>query len=403
MLDRALLLALAAAALQVVPLPQAAVAALSPHARRVAAAFSLAPLPAWMPVSITPRDTAVALAVALGAAALFVSVRAAAARGGVRTLVRGVALAGLALAAIGIAQDATGGGQMYWRWRPVDDGPAPFGPFVNRNHFATWAILAASLTAGHLAAHAAAHRASRAHASWRRALAAALDGRAALLLAALLMLALAVAVSLSRSGLLGLGAAAVTAFVLQRRRRRHDAAAASTAWGWTAGIALLILALAVLTRVGPTALAGRVAAADVAVADRVTIWRDTVPIVRDFRVTGAGLGTFERVMAVYQRSHPGVLFNQAHNHYLHLAAEGGLLVTIPVLFVLVSFVRAAAAGLDRDRSPILWLRIGALSGLAGVAVQSVWETGLTTPANAALAAIAAAVATHEPSPGPGGR
>ena len=41
-----------------------------------------------------------------------------------------------------------------------------------------------------------------------------------------------------------------------------------------------------------------------------------------------------------------------------------------------------------------WVKAGAMSGLAGVAVQSVWETGLTTPANGVLAAIAAAIVLH---------
>ena len=45
-----------------------------------------------------------------------------------------------------------------------------------------------------------------------------------------------------------------------------------------------------------------------------------------------------------------------------------------------------------------WVRAGAFCGLCGVAAQSFWETGLTMPANAALAAIAAAIVIHQPSP-----
>jgi hypothetical protein len=45
-----------------------------------------------------------------------------------------------------------------------------------------------------------------------------------------------------------------------------------------------------------------------------------------------------------------------------------------------------------------WIRAGALCSLAAVAAQSAWETGLTMPANAALAALAAAIAVHDPSP-----
>ena len=44
-----------------------------------------------------------------------------------------------------------------------------------------------------------------------------------------------------------------------------------------------------------------------------------------------------------------------------------------------------------------FIRAGALSGLVGVALQSVWETGLTIPANAALAAVLAAILLHRPA------
>ena len=48
----------------------------------------------------------------------------------------------------------------------------------------------------------------------------------------------------------------------------------------------------------------------------------------------------------------------------------------------------------RTRRACTGFRAGALCGLVGVAVQSVWETGLTAPANAVLAALAAAIAVH---------
>jgi hypothetical protein len=43
---------------------------------------------------------------------------------------------------------------------------------------------------------------------------------------------------------------------------------------------------------------------------------------------------------------------------------------------------------------MFWIRTGAASGLCGVAVQSLWETGLAIPANAAMAAVLAAMVVH---------
>ena len=102
-------------------------------------------------------------------------------------------------------------------------------------------------------------------------------------------------------------------------------------------------------------------------------------------------------MAVYQRSRPEVIFNQAHNHYLQVAAEGGVLVARPGVPRAVRARCVGADSLQADRSPMYFIRAGAAAGLAGVALQSLWETGLTIPANAALAAVLAAILLHRPS------
>jgi O-antigen ligase len=166
--------------------------------------------------------------------------------------------------------------------------------------------------------------------------------------------------------------------------------------GTIGGLALLL----VLIRVGPGTITGRLATSGVAIVDRVTIWRETLPILGDFWLTGTGAGTYQTAMIIYQRSSPGVLFNQAHNHYLQVAAEGGLLVGLPVALGLWAFARDAWSALLRDRSRMQWIRVGAVCGLFAVSVQSLLETGLTTPANAALAAILAAIATHHAAEGP---
>ncbi len=142
----------------------------------------------------------------------------------------------------------------------------------------------------------------------------------------------------------------------------------------------------------------RFGSAGSAAAYRMNIWRATAEVVRDFWLTGSGAGTIETVMLVYQRTPSLFRINSAHNHYLQVAAEGGLLLVIPVAVAIVLFVRESRTALERDESGMYFLRAGALSGLFGVAVQSVWETGLTTPANAVLAALAAAIVVHRSAP-----
>jgi O-antigen ligase len=121
-------------------------------------------------------------------------------------------------------------------------------------------------------------------------------------------------------------------------------------------------------------------------------------IIRDFWLTGTGAGTYVTSMVLYQRSSPGWLYNQAHNHYLQLVSEGGLLLGVPAFAALVFFTREAWRRLGSDDSGMFWIRAGAFCGLAGVAAQSLFETGLTMPANAALAGIAAAIVVHDVAP-----
>lgn len=390
--DIFLLLMLAAALLQVIPLPRGVIAHLSPAADRISHTTALVASPDPIPLSVNPRATILALAIAAFCVLLFLSARRLFAQGGLRTAIRIVAVTGLLLSALAMAQHATGRGTLYWTWRMTDVGATPFGPFVNRNHFATWAIMAVPLCIGYLMSHLAARGRSNHGVPLRRRFAAELDGRILLLFASAAVLTIAVVVSLSRSGMLGLAVAAICGFLIARR----GAGAAARP-----GLMLLVLALTVgiaaVLQVDPSSVSGRLAGSSVAIADRVTIWKDTLPVLLDSWLTGTGLGTFQTVMLVYQRSRLEVLFNQAHNHYLQVAAEGGLLVGVPVLLSLAAFVRAGARSLREDHSAMFWIRCGAAAGLIGVAAQSVWEVGLTTPANAALAAVLAAALLHAPS------
>ena len=382
---------IAAALVQLVPLPAGITDLLSPHDRAVWAALSLEP-PSAPPLSVDLAAGAWAAGVGAGTLTIFLVARRVFAGGGVRLVVRGVTAIGVAVTAVALAQDVTGHGLMYWRWAPLDEGAPPFGPFVNRNHFATWVILAIPLCIGYQAAHLAAHHhPAPAHVPWGRRLSALLDGRAIWLTSATLIMLVGLAASLSRSGWLGLTVALLCGAALQR-----GSPSAHPLMTRTSGIVAVIALVLVTLRVDPSSLAGRVSTAGVSAAERVRIWRETVPIIRDFWLTGTGAGTYETAMLVYQRTGREWRFNQAHNHYLQFAAEGGLLLVVPFLVGLRAFFRLVRDRLRDDLSGMYMVRVGALSGLAGVAAQSLLETGLTTPANASLAAICAAIVIHRP-------
>ena len=122
-------------------------------------------------------------------------------------------------------------------------------------------------------------------------------------------------------------------------------------------------------------------------------------IIRDFPVFGTGLGTYERAMLLYQTKGREVMYAEAHNDYLQIAAEGGLLVGVPVIATLVVIGiiirRRLVAG---DDDPLTyWIRVGAVAGLAGIAAQSIVEFSLQMPGNRVMFVLLLALAMHRPS------
>ena len=150
-LDVALALALLAGAGQLMPLPAGWRDLLSPHAAiveralRVGAAWS--PLdPGARPLSINPTQTAIGLLTGVAAVLLFWIARALSESGELRRTAARVAWIGFAVSLAAILQRATSPKLMYWMW--AVPGDKPLGPFVNRNHMATWLIMAIPLTVG---------------------------------------------------------------------------------------------------------------------------------------------------------------------------------------------------------------------------------------------------------------
>ncbi len=388
-IDGAILAALAVMACQLIPLSAALREALSPGAvafDRVMRLGDPREITAG-PLSIDAGATALALLLALSLVLVFWSARTIFRRTGLRITCRSIAWMGIAASAIAIVQRAAAPGLIYGYFHPLSSSARPFGPFVDRNHFATWVVMAIPLTTGYAIARIRSrHRSDGGPLD----LESAVDDTEVWLLGAVLLMAVALVVSASRSGAIGAAAALCTLVWLARNKT----AARGRMWlvGTLATIAVVAFAYTstdeLVSRLGEVTSTG--------LGGRAVIWRETLPMVSAFRLTGIGAGAYERGMLLYQQSPRLFYFNHAHDEYLQIAAEGGLLLSIPVALALCAglwrgFRRAAA-----DYSAVFWIRAGALGGIVGVLVQNVWDTGLRMPANGLLFAVACAIALHEP-------
>ncbi len=332
--------------------------------------------PLTLDASLTLRALAIA-AMMIGA---FWTARETFARGGIRTVVRAVCWTGLIVSIVAIATRYTTPTLLYGIWPSADGKTQVYGPFVNRDHMGTWLVLAIPLAVGYLAAGIV-RRGSTVDAM--DAISLWIGGAVCAMLAALV-------VSTSRSATVGVAVAAIVGAVLATNRH----GARSRKWLLAAAVAAVLVFVSI--PVSSQLLAKFDQLKDNATGSRRQIWIETLPIIHDFALAGTGLGTYRMTMLVYQRTEREILFNTAHDEYLQLAAEGGMLVGIPLLLAACALIAAIARRLRDDTSSGFWIRAGAVASLAGITTQNIWEIGLRMPANGMLFAIVCAVAVHEP-------
>lgn len=388
--------------LQLLPLPREALVAISPATDRLlqdydlAYAAALATGGASHALSISPTNTWLGLAFLGVFGLLLVGLARVLTRDDLTRLAAGVTILGALLGIIGIVQKATFTGKIYGFWTPLMGG-SPFGPFVNKHHFAGWMLMGLPMALGLFCRQIA--RAMRGvKPGWRNRLlwfASSEANQTVLVAFAIVVMGLALVLTLSRSGITCFAVVVVIAGWLIAGRRMVGGRRA-VAGGYLAFVAVVVVMWA-----GLDSIAARFAepgARDL--SGRFPIWADTARIVRDFPLTGTGLNTYTIATLFYQTTIPEAHLREAHNDYLQLAAEGGLLLGVPIVVTVVVFVREVSRRFrDRsDEATVYWIRVGAVTGLVAIALQSVGEFSLQMPGNAALFTVLCAIAIHESRP-----
>ncbi len=406
----ALAIVAAAALLQTVPLPARIRTAISPATEAflrstdipyvVALSSDQQTLPR-RPLSVDPAATARAVAMLAGLTLLLVGVMRHLGRHGPRTILSSAIGLGVLVAIIGIVQKAVlgdhayGGMKIYGFWAPYYKLTTPFGPFVNKNHYAGWMLMTLPLAVGYLIALAESG-AARVPPRWRDRLlwlSSPEGGRLQLTAGAILVMGAALALTKSRSGIACLGLTlAVAAFSAGRARRSAVTRVA------VAGALVVLVALPILW--ANVDLASRFTSGGESLELRRQAWHDASAIVRDFPLTGTGLDTYGTATLVYKTARTDLHFQEAHNDYLQLAAEGGLLIGLPVFAAILAGLRGVRRRLaeDRDDPMRYWIRFGAAAGLAAIALQSTVEFSLQMPGNATLFVVLCALALHQRTP-----
>jgi O-antigen ligase/tetratricopeptide (TPR) repeat protein len=364
---------------QRLPLPPGLLGALSPAAAALRAAAHAGRAPA-APITLYPLATDQALRLALAVSAVFVvTVDVYRRTDQIRRLLTVIVGVAGAVALLGLAQLVTGAEKIYWRLPAPPAGAV----FVNRNNYCQFMNLSLGAALGLLlvklrdglgrgpltlsrAVERLAHRQLRP--VWY------LSGGIVLAVASVFL-------SLSRGGMVALLTAwAVTIAVLALKRRLDG-------WGWLM-CALAVGAFVCVLYLSFESVCDRLASLW-RVREYGTRWqlaRDSARMWAAFPLLGAGLGTYEVVYPMFDRSAIAATATHAENEYVQMAAETGIiglgLIGAFAAVIVRDYVRCL-----RSQRPAIVLAAGGLgAGLLAVAVQSVVDFGLHLPAVACLAA-----------------
>jgi O-antigen ligase len=395
----ALIGVLTAGVLQIIPVPAAVLNVVSPSVDAFLRSYSVGYAAAWHPLSLDPRSTTIGLAFLAALTLLLAGLTAALSCSGARRLATLLVGFGVVLALIGIIQKATlgehawGGMKIYGFWTPANLLSTPFGPYVNKNHFAGWMLMGLPLALG-LALGLAERGTRHVHGGWRSMLlwfSSPEGGKLQLTLLAIVFMAASLLMTKSRSGVGGLAIAVIVVSVVAGRRFGSARA------GIAALVTLAILFVVVLG-LADSDFANRVTNRMDAVELRKNIWSDSATVIRDFPLTGTGLNTFGTAMVTYQTVQHDQHFQEAHNDYLQVLVEGGILVAIPAAVALLLIARAIYRRFKAGEDDTLtyWIRVGATTGLVAIAAQAFVEFSLQMPGNAAMAVVLLAIALHRP-------
>ncbi len=376
-------------AVQLVPLPIALVRIVSPttaewHESLLPASPELLPgesaenVPSrsnWVRLSVAPPETEDLLVRLLGIALIYsVTRNLLASERSFRRLAWVGFGTGVLLALLGLAQHLSGAGtKIYWKF---ESGSAPFGPFVNRNHFAFQTSLFLGLSVG-LFLWVARSEGIRTPSAYG-------------LIAGIGLMTTALAFSQSRGGIIAAGVAAIVTACFAWYTRRPGRSLSGIGDGRVLIFSGVLITVALTSWFGWDTVIKRMATLTGPDGDnRTEAWKSCWPLVEEFPLVGVGGGALGQAEPMVRtRSDKDYRFNTMDNEYLEALIEGGVVRLSLLLGLVVVAIAAAGWAYLRTGNPLL---VGCLFGFLAVAFQSAGDFGLHT---ASVSVAAAAILGH---------
>ncbi|HZF41014.1 MAG TPA: O-antigen ligase family protein [Blastocatellia bacterium] len=305
------------------------------------------------------------------------------------TLTRFLIFFGAVMGVFGLVQYFSGSSSIYWLRHA---GGSAFGPFFNRDHFAGYMELLIALPVALIVTSY-------------------LCGEKRLVYGiAAMFMGVAAIFTLSRSGMISIFAEMIFIAAMSFRRNHMtigdgEPGKARMATGLAAIVAILAAIVIGVIWIGAEPVINRIATGDPNSSDlgktqsfysvRGEIWENTWTMIRHNPLTGVGLGAYETAYPIYSRENgtQGVTA-EAHNDYLQILADAGVIGAIFALWFIWALFRAIARGV-RSHDPLMAaVALGGGAGLFGLLVHSVFDFNLHLPSHAMVFLLLSMVISH---------
>ena len=242
---------------------------------------------------------------------------------------------------------------------------SPFGSFVNRHNFAAYIEMAVSIPMGMLFVGAVSR------------------DKKLLYITGITVMCVALLLSGSRGGLVAL--LAQISLLIFLTTRAHGAK--KVALRVALSVVLIGAVIAGAFFVGGETSLSRFAETAVSkdiTTNRTHIWSITINAIKSNLPFGAGLGAFAQAYTPYDDFNGLERVEQAHNDYLQVLADAGLIGALIGGFLLFLIFRVGRQGISVENTFRRGVAVGALSGMFAILIHSIFDFVLHTTAVSVL-------------------
>jgi len=365
---------------QLIPLPPFIVEFLSPDAFKIHQATHLITgTESWMSLTLNPKAT-LSEFFRYSTYGMFyiLTVQLLSKKGMLQATVLVITLFGGLLAFSSILQFYLTEDMALW-FRHIPDNSIVVGPYVNHNHYAGLMEMIFPVVLGLFLFY----RPRIGNTSLIKGIAEIFSQEKAnihiLIGASALLIVVSIFVSLSRGAMIStcLSLMLFTFFLLKRKISKGNT---------TLIIGIIILSALSIGWFGWDQILERFArlknAQGIIYESRLDFWKDTLDIIRHYKITGSGMGTFSHIYPLHRSLNSDRFLTHAHNDYLELLAEGGIIGFLLIAsFLAALFLKTYMVFSKRRDAFSIYLYMGSITALLSILLHSFTDFNMHIGAN----------------------